>query len=97
MIDTSEASPRHPSIDLPSAAVPAHEKDQQMKRKLNATQQWMADHPNDKPCPVGFAGAAAWRRARGLNKAEQIKWLRSRLDADKDPWIVAQTAKLESM
>jgi hypothetical protein len=67
-----------------------------MKRKqLNATQQWMADHPDDKPCPV--AGAAAWRRARGLNKAEQIKWLRSRLDADKDPWIVAQTAKLESI
>jgi hypothetical protein len=35
--------------------------------KMSATQQWMADHPNDVPCPKG--NSAAWRRKRGLDKA----------------------------
>jgi hypothetical protein len=34
--------------------------------KLGPTQQWMADHPYDVPCPRGGAGVH-WRRARGLD------------------------------
>ena len=71
-----------------------------MKRKLSAVQQWMADHPDDTPCPNGVEAAAAWRRARGLNKTElkygDIEWLRSRIGANSDPWIAAQIAKLEA-
>lgn len=50
---------------------------EQMTKQLSVTQQWMKDHPNDKPCPVSPDAAAAWRRARGigLNAAEaRAKW-----------------------
>jgi hypothetical protein len=30
-----------------------------MKKKLSPTQQWMADHPDDVPCPR--SNANAWR------------------------------------
>jgi hypothetical protein len=38
-----------------------------MKKKLSPTQQWMADHPDDVPCPR--SNANAWRRKRGLDAA----------------------------
>jgi hypothetical protein len=31
-----------------------------------------------------------------VERERDLKWLRSRLGADKDPWIQAQIAKLES-
>jgi hypothetical protein len=38
-------------------------------RKLSPSQQWMADHPNDKSCPKDPHSAAQWRRKRGLDAA----------------------------
>jgi hypothetical protein len=34
--------------------------------KLSATQQWLADHPDDVPCPRDPNLAGVWRRKRGL-------------------------------
>jgi hypothetical protein len=36
------------------------------------TQQWMAEHPNDKPCPRGPDASKAWRRRRGLDAAGAV-------------------------
>ena len=42
--------------------------------KLSPTTQWMQDHPDDKPCPVGAPwAAAAWRRARGIKPAKAME------------------------
>jgi hypothetical protein len=38
-------------------------------RKLSPARQWMADHPNDVPCPKGPDTAKAWRKRRGLDAA----------------------------
>jgi hypothetical protein len=40
-----------------------------MAKKLSPSQQWMADHPNDKRCPKNPNGAKVWRHQRGLNAA----------------------------
>jgi hypothetical protein len=40
-----------------------------LKNKLTRTAQWMADHPNDEPCPTGYQAQRAareWRKARGI-------------------------------
>jgi hypothetical protein len=34
--------------------------------KLSKTQQWMKDHPDDKPCPNDPDSAKAWRFKRGI-------------------------------
>jgi hypothetical protein len=38
-------------------------------RKLSPSQQWMADHPNDKRCPKSPDAAKGWRHKRGLDAA----------------------------
>jgi hypothetical protein len=38
-----------------------------MAKKLSPTKQWMADRPDDKPCPLEPYAARAWRRKRGLD------------------------------
>jgi hypothetical protein len=40
-----------------------------MAKKLSLSQQWMADHPNDKPCPQERRAAMEWRHKRGLDSA----------------------------
>jgi hypothetical protein len=32
------------------------------------TERWQRNYPGDRPCPESPADAAAWRRARGLDK-----------------------------
>jgi hypothetical protein len=37
--------------------------------KLSMTAQWMAEHPDDEPCPTGHDNryeAQRWRHARGI-------------------------------
>jgi hypothetical protein len=65
------------------------------KKKIRAIEAWMRGHPDDKPCPRDPVLARAWRRKRGLDKDDQIAFLRSRIGAETDPWIQAQIVNLE--
>ena len=52
-------------------------------RTRTASEQWMIDHPYDKPCPSDSRAAAAWRRKRciGPNVSARQRAIRAKYDA----------------
>jgi hypothetical protein len=43
-------------------------KENDVTKKISATQQWMDAHPGDVPCPHDPNLAGVWRRKRGLEE-----------------------------
>jgi hypothetical protein len=58
-------------------------------KKVRMIEAWQREHPEDDV-------QTAWRKARGLDKETRLKWLRSRIAWNDDPWIVSEIEKLKN-